>query len=470
MGPKPGKTPEPEKVSRRSRFLSDYGMLLVLGLLIAVISLLTITEQFPTGASAGDNFAEDLVELFGTDVNVFVAGNEGEDNIAFVDALNKTLRTAGVNVVGGVKGEPKDARKQLVELHKKRVTIDIIAGNEVAASWLIFDDLATDFPRFANVKVVKPKSYLWPTLLKAKTLLTIVNQSTVIAILGIGMTLVIITAGIDLSVGSLIGLSAVVCTILIRDVGGAKEATALVMIMCCAAAIALCALIGAFAGTIVLKFHVRPYVIPAFIVTLSIMLVARGLAFIVGENQTINDIPDTFNWLSGGRDLFGIPNAVILMLILYTGAHILMSRMTLGRYIYAVGGNREAARLSGVPVERVLLFVYALCGALAGLGGIVLASRLRAGSATFGDTYELYVIAAVVVGGTSLMGGEGKVFGTLIGALIIAVVQSGLNQAGVMGRKQDLALGLIILAAVMLNMLNKRGWHIRRKQFRTTGS
>ena len=134
----------------------------------------------------------------------------------------------------------------------------------------------------------------------------------------------------------------------------------------------------------------------------------------------------------------------------------MMTRTTLGRYIYAVGGNAEAARLSGVPMKRVLLFVYTSCAALAGLGGVVLASRIGIGAATYGNMYELYVIAAVVVGGTSLAGGEGKVFGTLIGALIIAVVQNGLPHVGISGREQELVLGLIILAAVMLDLLNKR--------------
>jgi len=152
------------------------------------------------------------------------------------------------------------------------------------------------------------------------------------------------------------------------------------------------------------------------------------------------------------------------MLVLFVVAHITMTRTTLGRYIYAVGGNSEAARLSGVPVKRVLLLVYTACGLLSGLGGVVLASRLSSGSAQYGMMYELHIIAAVVVGGTSLSGGEGSVFGTLVGALIIAVVQSGLNQRGISGREQDLVLGLIILAAVLLDILNKRGWQIGRSK------
>jgi ribose transport system permease protein len=135
-----------------------------------------------------------------------------------------------------------------------------------------------------------------------------------------------------------------------------------------------------------------------------------------------------------------------------------------GRYVYAVGGNPEAARLSGVPVKRILLFVYTACGALAGLGGIVMASQLKSGSPTYGQMYELYVIAAVVVGGTSLSGGEGKVLGTLIGAFIIAVIQNGMNLTGVESYTQKVVLGLVILGAVLLDMLKRRGWQWLRRR------
>jgi ribose transport system permease protein len=159
-----------------------------------------------------------------------------------------------------------------------------------------------------------------------------------------------------------------------------------------------------------------------------------------------------------GADFLSIPNAVLLMLVLYTVAHVLMTRMALGRYIYAVGGNREAARLSGVPVRRVLLFVYTLCGCLAGLGGVITASQLKGGSPNYGHMYELYVIAAVVVGGTSLAGGEGKILGTLIGAFIIAVIRNGMNLTGVESYTQNVILGLVILGAVLLDRLKKRGF------------
>ena len=158
--------------------------------------------------------------------------------------------------------------------------------------------------------------------------------------------------------------------------------------------------------------------------------------------------------------MLGIPNTVILLLVLYISAHIFMSKTRYGRYIYAVGGNPEAARLSGVPLKKILLWVYAGSGALAGLGGMVMASQFRSGDPKYGLMYELYVIAAVVVGGTSLSGGRGKVFGTLIGAFIIAVIQNGMNLTGVQSYTQKVVLGMVLLAAVLLDMIKKRGWRL----------
>jgi ribose transport system permease protein len=256
----------------------------------------------------------------------------------------------------------------------------------------------------------------------------------------------------------------VVATWLIREAAGAERASATGMIGCCLGGIAVCGLVGLFSGVMVTIFR-----IPPFIVTLAMMLVASGLASMIAENQSIYQLPDAFVWLGRGADLLGVPNAVLLMILLYAMAHVLMTRMTLGRYIYAVGGNAEAARLSGVPIQGVLLFVYALSGALAGLGGIILASQLKSGSPTYGQMYELYVIAAVVVGGTSLAGGEGKVLGTLIGSFIIAVIQNGMNLTGVESNRQKVVLGLVILGAVLVDTVKKRGWAVPRQIFSRRG-
>ncbi len=265
------------------------------------------------------------------------------------------------------------------------------------------------------------------------------------------MTLVILTGGIDLSVGSLIALSSVTGAVCIRDVCGGQAAGTAGMVVGAAVGILICGLAGVLSGGVVTLFG-----IPPFIATLGMMLVASGSAYIIAEGQSINQVPDAFVWLGRGADLAGLPNAVVLMLVLYAAAHIVMSRTTFGRYVYAVGGNAEAARLSGVPVRRVMLAVYVLCGLLAGLGGIVMASQLKSGAPTYGQMYELYVIAAVVVGGTSLSGGEGRVLGTLVGALIIAVIQNGMNLTGVESYTQKVVLGLVILAAVLLDRLRSR--------------
>jgi ribose transport system permease protein len=265
------------------------------------------------------------------------------------------------------------------------------------------------------------------------------------------MTIVIITAGIDLSVGSLIAFSAVLAALLIRDFAGGVAAGAGGLIACGLAAIAACGLVGAFSGTMITRFG-----IPPFIVTLGMMLVASGLAYLLARGQSVYQLPDSFVWLGRGTGPFGLPIAVLLMLALYFAAHVLMSRMPLGRYFYAVGGNREAAMLSGIPINRVLLVAYTFSGLLAGVGGVVMASQLKSGSPTYGQMYELYVIAAVVVGGTSLSGGSGKMFGTLIGAFIIAVIQNGMNLTNVESYTQKVVLGFVILGAVLLDRVKRR--------------
>jgi ribose transport system permease protein len=193
------------------------------------------------------------------------------------------------------------------------------------------------------------------------------------------------------------------------------------------------------------------------------MLIASGLAFIVARGQSIYQVPESFVWLGRGADLMGLPNAVVLMALLYLVAHIVMMQMTFGRYIYAVGGNPEAARLSGVPVKGILLSVYTISAVLAGMGGIVMASQLKSGDPTYGKMYELYVIAAVVVGGTSLSGGEGKILGTLIGAFLIAVIQNGMNLTGVESYTQNVVLGAVILGAVLLDQLKKHALSLLKR-------
>jgi len=222
-------------------------------------------------------------------------------------------------------------------------------------------------------------------------------------------------------------------------------------------AILLCGVTGAFSGLMITRFN-----IPPFIATLAMMQVAAGIAYIISQGMPIYHLPDRFIWLGRGAEpLFKIPYAVILMVILYILAHIVMTRTILGRYIYAVGGNGEAARLSGIRVKLILFVVYTVCGMLAGLGGIIMSSQLKSGAPTYGLSYELYVIAAVVVGGTSLSGGEGRILGTLIGAFVIAVIQNGMNLTNVESYTQKVVLGAVILGAVLLDRLKQQGFRLK---------
>ena len=438
-----------------SRLLKDYGMFLVLLLLCGYYSWVTFEEQHPTGLAGAEELGEQIIARFSKGSHILIVARESKEDVAFADALKQKLGRAGMVIADTVTGQPADARRALQTIADRQGPLQVIACNQTTATWAVLDNLSARFPTFAQAQIVQPRSYRWPNFLKADNLLNVANQIAVIAILAIGMTVVIITGGIDLSVGSLIALSAVTSSLLIRGPGGAEQASALAMILASVAGILLCGMAGFFSGAMVTVFT-----IPSFIATLAMMLVASGAAYICSEGQSVYQIPDSFIWLGRGSN-GGFPNAVWLAAILYVVAHVLMTRTALGRYLYAVGGNAEAARLSGVPVKRVLLFAYTLCGALAGLGGIVMASQLKSGAPTYGQMYELYVIAAVVVGGTSLAGGEGKIFATLIGALIIAVIQNGMNLTGVESYKQKVVLGLVILGAVLLDMIKKRGWRRR---------
>ena len=220
----------------------------------------------------------------------------------------------------------------------------------------------------------------------------------------------------------------------------------------------LCGATGAFSGLMITRFR-----IPPFIATLAMMQVAAGVAYIISQGKPIYQIPDSFIWLGRGVDpLLKIPYAVILMVVLYVVAHILMTRTTPGQI--HLRRRRQSPKRRGWRASAcrwVLFFVYTLCGMLAGLGGVVMASQLKSGAPDLRLTYELYVIAAVVVGGTSLCGGEGRIFGTLIGAFIIAVIQNGMNLTNVESYTQKVVLGLVILGAVLLDRLKQQGFRFR---------
>ena len=436
-------------------FSSDYGMLGVLILLCAFFSWITFEEQQPEGEIGAEQLSQSITGKFTEPGRVLIAGRKTDSGKAFTCRLNELLLSNGWNVTGVVQGGPIELGKGLRAGLDGNNSIDLLACEQYFVQLAVLENFRDAQTGNSKFQVMAPQSSHWPNFLKTSNLLNVANQIAVIAILAIGMTLVIITAGIDLSVGSLIAVSAVLATWIIRECFGGDESTIAGMVTGCGLAILACSALGFFSGSMIAFFGVPP-----FVATLGMMMVGSGLAYMLSGGLSVYQLPESFDWLGRGDDFAGIPNAVILMVFLYLLAHIVMSRTTVGRYIYAVGGNPEAARLSGVPVKKILLWVYAGCGALAGLGGVIMASQFKSGDPKYGLMYELYVIAAVVVGGTSLSGGRGKVFGTLIGAFIIAVIQNGMNLTGVQSYTQKVVLGVVLLLAVLLDMLKKRGWKL----------
>ena len=281
---------------------------------------------------------------------------------------------SGWEVAGIVQGGPPELGKVLRSSLDQNESLDLLACEQFFAQLAVLENFRDAQAKSSRLKVMAPQSSYWPNFLKTSNLLNVANQIAVIAILAIGMTLVIITAGIDLSVGSLIAVSAVLATWIIREWFGGDEATIAGLVIGCGLAILACSALGLFSGSMIAFFGVPP-----FVATLGMMMVGSGLAYMLSGGLSVYQLPDSFDWLGRGDDLVGIPNAVVLMVFLYLLAHILMSRTTAGRYIYAVGGNPEAARLSGVPVKKIILWVYAGCGALAGLGGVIMASQFKSG-------------------------------------------------------------------------------------------
>lgn len=267
-------------------------------------------------------------------------------------------------------------------------------------------------------------------------------QTSVNALLAVGMTFVILTAGIDLSVGSTLALSAAVSSgLMVLHVN-----------LWLAAAVAL--VIGGLAGLVNGVFVAYARLAP-FIVTLGTMTLYRGLTEIYTNGNPIFNLPPAFSNFGAGT-LLSIPIPVYLTAVVFMVAWVVLKRSVSGRRIYAIGGNEDVAFLAGVPVKKYLLAVYVISGMMAALAGLVLTSRLASAEPTAGTGYELDAITAVVLGGTSLFGGEGTIVGTLIGALILGVIDNGLNLLNVNSFYQDAVKGLIILAAIMLDRKKRR--------------
>ena len=288
-------------------------------------------------------------------------------------------------------------------------------------------------------------SFLNPNFFTVDNILNILRQTSVNAIIAVGMTLVILTAGIDLSVGSVLALCGAFAASLI-----AMEVPVFVAVP---TALVAGAALGAISGIIIAKGKVQ-----AFIATLVTMTLLRGVTMVYTDGRPIStgftDTADAFAWFGTGYAL-GIPVPVWLMVIVFAAAWFLLNHTRFGRYVYALGGNESATRLSGINVDRVKIGVYAICGLLAALAGIIITSRLSSAQPTAGMGYELDAIAAVVLGGTSLMGGKGRIMGTLIGALIIGFLNNALNLLDVSSYYQMIAKAVVILLAVLVDNKNK---------------
>lgn len=288
-------------------------------------------------------------------------------------------------------------------------------------------------------------SQLSPYFLTADNLLNVSLQASITAIIAAGMTFVILTAGIDLSVGSLVALSGVIATSLLKiDAPGF-----VVFLIAILGGMIFGAASGSAAGIFITKFKITP-----FIVTLALMTIWRGAAFVYTEGRPVWGLPEAFSTLGGDR-IFGVPIPTVIMFLVFISAHIVLTKTKFGRYVYAVGGNLEAARLAGIKTNKILISVYIISGILSSVSGILLASRMNSGQPNAGLMYELDVIAAVVVGGTSLFGGRGTIIGTFIGSMLIAVLRNGLNLINVGSYVQQVIVGVVILLAVLLDQLRK---------------
>lgn len=281
------------------------------------------------------------------------------------------------------------------------------------------------------------------TFMTTKNIYNILRQNASNLFLATGMTMVIILGGIDLSVGSVIALSGCVAAGCVVKLGMPEVAGFLI-------AVAVGGVVGIFNGFVISKTE-----IPPFIVTLASMNITKGIALVLTQGAPIRCMTDAFKFIGAGY-VGSVPAPVIWMLIVFIIAVLIVNRTQMGRHIYAVGGNAQAAKFSGINVSKVKFFVYTYTGIMAGIAGIVVASRLYSGQPTAGDGAEMDAIAAVVVGGTSMSGGSGKLGGTLIGVLIIGVLNNGLNLMGVDSNWQYIVKGLVILLAVYVDFLRNK--------------
>ena len=282
---------------------------------------------------------------------------------------------------------------------------------------------------------------LTPHFLTVANALNVMEQTSINAIVAVGMTFVIISGGIDLSVGSLVALSGVVLASALKSGWPVPLAMA--------AGLGVGAATGLINGLVIAFGR-----LPPFIMTLGMMSVARGAALLMTDGRPISGFDAGFRSIATGRVL-GVPAPIVLTVAIYAVAHFVLSRTRFGRYVYGIGGNEEATRLSGVNVRFHKTMVYVVSGVTSAIAAVLLTARLNTAQPIAGIMYELDAIAAVVIGGTSLSGGEGNLGGTLIGALTMGVLRNGLNLLGVSSFLQQLVIGVVIIVAVLVDVLVK---------------
>ncbi len=280
--------------------------------------------------------------------------------------------------------------------------------------------------------------------LTPRNLLNVARQTSIVAIVSVGMTFTILTAGIDLSVGSLVALTGAVAALASAQWGLPLPAVFLVAVLSGALAGSISGLLVAYGG------------LPPFVATLAMLAAGRGATLVITNARPITIQANGFRAIGTGT-LLGVPTPVWILAVVAVLAWLVLRYTRFGRHVYALGGNEETTRLAGIAVDRIKVAVYVISGALAGLAGLVLTARLNSAQPTAGVAMELDAIAAVVLGGASLAGGSGSVGGSIIGALIMGVLSNGLNLAGVPSYYQQIIQGSVIVLAVVLDSLTRRG-------------
>lgn len=287
-------------------------------------------------------------------------------------------------------------------------------------------------------------SLISPTFLTSTNLINVVKQASITTIIGVGMTFVLVTGGIDLSVGSIMAFSGTLAaSMAVAD----KNLPIVVSILTGMAIGTLCGFINGI-GVAYIGF-------PPFIMTLGMMTIARGIPLVYTNGTPIFGLSDSFNALANSR-ILGIPTLVYYMVVICLVGYIILSKTVLGRRIYGIGGNEEAARLSGIPVARLKMLVYVFSGFLSGIAGILICSRITSGNGTVAEGYEMNAISAAVIGGVSMTGGSGSVLGMVVGAMILTIIQNSFDIIGVNSFYQDIIKGIIILLAVFLDLRSKK--------------